>query len=270
MIVFTSGDTRLVPAQTNVITLEVEAGGYLYVDKTTYEEAVVIYHKYRDDYEGLCKLIGVENHEAEIAFVHEHLPAPMNFLAPFLTTLDGKVQTDGTLSQLVGCLHVISRNINFTGFIKIPAEIRRSVSFNGHIREEYDLQWKEFINECVPYTMIYDVFAKEGTFANAQLPTVAPAASSTTTTTTSASTTKEPVMAEVVSTGDAVLDATLSSITDDLDFMAMFNEPIDFDDEEIKEELEAVSSTPAPAPTTTAPAVPEAASGKDMLDEWGL
>ena len=281
MIVFTQGDSRLVPAQTNVITLEVEAGGYLYVDKTTYEQAVVIYHKYRDDYEGLCKLIGVENHTAEIAFANEHLPAPISYLAPFLTTLDSKVKMDGSLGQMVGCLHVISRNIDFTSFLRIPAEIRRSVSFNGHITEEYSLQWTEFINECVPYNMIYDVFAKEGTFANARMPEV-----SAYTSAPSAAPAKEKISTGTL--GPVMVadpsDSVAAEIASDEDFMADFDADIDLDDIDVEAELakfaeqdkkengETTSPTTPPTPPSqpVTASVPEAASGKDLLDEWGL
>lgn len=273
MIVYTHGD-RLVPATVNTMTLQVGEDGFLYIDKTTYEQAVIINNKYRDDYDGLTGLIGTKNNLREIDFVHEQLPEPVNILAPFLTLIDEKAQLDGSLEQLVGCLHVISRNIDFTSFIKIPAEVRRGVSFNGHITMEYELQWQEFINECVPYNMIYEVFSAQGTFAGAHLPTAVPV---TTTASTPASTKPKvdhgPVL--MADENDAALASILENpdIVDDLLGEVDMSE-FDYEEEMKKEESKKTSTpTPTPAPASTpaqSSTLPEAQSGKDMLDEWGL
>lgn len=267
MIVYTHGE-RLVPATVNTMTLQVGDSGYLYIDKTTYEQAVVINNKYRDDYDGLTTLVGVSKNLKEIDFVHAELPEPVNILAPFLTLIEEKAQLDGSLEQLVGCLHVISRNIDFTSFLKIPAEVRRGVSFNGHITAEYELQWQEFVNECVPYKMIYDVFSAQGTFANAHIPTFAPAASAPVPTSTPAPKTKSdhgPVMMADEN------DAVLAGIMEDPDVVDDLLGEVDLSDFNYEEEMKKLENKPTPTQTTPAQTtIPEAASGKDMLDDWGL
>lgn len=270
MIVYTHGE-RLVPATVNTMTLQVGDDGYLYIDKTTYEQAVIINNKYRDDYDGLTSLIGVSQNVKEIDFVHSELPEPVNILAPFLTLIDEKAQLDGSLEQLVGCLHVISRNIDFTSFLKIPAEVRRGVSFNGHITAEYELQWQEFVNECVPYRMIYDVFSSQGTFANAHIPSFTPSAAPTPTPTSTSKSSHGPVMMADEN------DAALAGIMEDPDVVDDLLGEVDMSDFDYEEELKKEENKSAPAPTAPAPAsasaqttIPEAASGKDMLADWGL
>lgn len=265
MFVYTHGE-RLVPAAVNTMTLQAGEDGYLYIDKTTYEQAVVINNKYRDDYDGLTKLIGVTNNLKEIDFVRSMLPEPVNILAPFLTLIDANAQLDGSLEQLVGCLHVISRNIDFTSFLRIPAEMRRGVSFNGHITSEYELQWQEFINECIPYKMLYDVFAAQGTFANAHIPNFGAVPTAPTSSISSKPKTEHgPVMM-----ADAN-DNVLAEMMEDQDLVDDLLGEVDMSDF-VYEEDEKKESKPAEtsAPKAEQASMPEAASGKDMLDDWGL
>lgn len=274
MIVYTNGD-RLVPATVNAITLQIDDESYLYVDKTTYEQAVIIDNKYRDDYDGLTKLIGVKNNLPEIDFLNTTLPAPMNILAPFLTLLEDNVKLDGTVEQLIGCLHVISRNIDFTGFLKIPAEIRRGVSFNGHITSEYELQWKEFINECIPYQMLYDVFAAQGTFANAHIPNFSGGVSAPSTAKSATDRPKPKVHYADVQPADTD-DTALAAMMSDPDLLDDLLGAVDMSEFEGKKEEPAPKAeptpapTPTPTPTPTKSQLPEAESGKDELDSWGL
>lgn len=276
MIVYTNGE-RLVPAVVNTMTLPIEDIGYLYVDKTTYEQAVIISNKYRDDYDGLCSLIGITRNQDEIAFLHEHLPEPMNILAPFLTLVELEIpEGSDDLEVLTGCLHIISRNIDFHRFLKIPADVRRSIEFSKHILQEYQLQWKEFKNECVPYASIYDVFAGSGTFAGGR-PT-------TPTTTSTSDKPQAPAHKSIhVEHGPVMAadenDAAALAIINDADLLEDLIGAVDmseYEDEEEEEEKKKKTeapkpaSTPTPTPAPAPAAMPETASGKSLLDEWGL
>ena len=164
---------------------------------------------------------------------------------------------------------MISRNIDFTSFLKIPAEVRRGVSFNGHITAEYELQWQEFVNECVPYRMIYDVFSSQGTFANAHIPSFTPSTASTPAPTPTPKSNHGPVMMADEN------DAALAGIMEDPDVVDDLLGEVDMSDFDYEEELkkEENKSASASAPTASAPTqttIPEAASGKDMLADWGL
>lgn len=308
MYIYTESGERLVPAQTNIITLKAD-DGYIYVDKSTYEQATVLNHKYCSDYDGLCKLVGGTNHADLVKFYYDNIPEPMNILAPFIGIIDASTQFDGTLEELVGCLHVIARSIDFTKFVKIPAEIRNTVTFSDHIRKEYEIQWREFINECVPYQYIYDVFAKEGTFANAKIPTFTAAPSmpveQPVSPTVSATTSAEPEKPKKrFMGGEAEItladpnDAAMAALASNESLLAdLFGEDDSFEDMDLEAELAALgldpdghpldpnakkeeapvtpaASTPTPAPavpaTTSSSAIPEAESGKSLLDEWGL
>lgn len=286
MIIYTGTEERLVPAQLNIVTLEVAKGGYIYIDRTTYEQAAVLKDKYCDDWDGLCKMVGVTNHAAIINALKDEIPEPINYLVPFISLVDEKTEFDNTLEQFIGCLYVISRNIDFTRFLKIPAEVRRSVTFSGHIKLEYSLQWQEFINECVPYQMIWDVFAKEGTFANAHIPSFeagsAPKSSS------------KPKASKPLPEGTKIEvpegDEVFAKMAEDEELMAALLEEVDIDSIDVDAEIAAMEAkeaaekvaakglagpTPAQASITTTtpatnPAQAAAESGKALLDDWGL
>ena len=298
MYIYTESGERLVPAQTNIITLRAN-NGYIYVDKSTYEQATILNNKYCNDFDGLCKLVGGTNNQELVKFYYNSIPEPMNILAPFIGIIDDSTEFDGSLTELVGCLHVIARSIDFTKFVKIPAEIRNTVTFSDHIRKEFEIQWQEFINECVPYQYIYDVFAKEGTFANAKIPTFAHTVEAPAVTPTVAEV--KPTVTSSVPASDITLvgsDATLSAAiaNDESLLAALVGEDDTLDTMDLEAELAALGLDPdghpledsakktAPATTTTAepakqsaPAkqvesvsVPEAESGKDLIDsEWG-
>lgn len=177
MLVFRNSEQRLVPAQPNVMTLKCPNGGYVYAGKDLYEQAVILNSKYWNDLDGLAKLIGPVRHQPEIDALRAAMPEPISILAGFLAILEDDVKFDGTLEELVGCIHVIGSTINFAKFITVHPDIRATVSFSDHIRREYELPWEKFTNDAIPYDLVYDVFAKDGTFAKAALPTMAPAPS---------------------------------------------------------------------------------------------
>lgn len=278
MIIYTGTGERLVPAQLNMVTLEVAKGGYIYIDRTTYEQAAVLKDKYCDDWEGLCKMVGVENHASAINALKDEVPEPINYLVPFITLIDSKTEFDNTIEQFIGCLHVISRNIDFTRFLKIPAEVRRSVTFSGHITVEYSLQWQEFINECVPYQMIWDVFAREGTFANAHIPSFEAGAAPKSSPKPKASKPLPEGIKIEIPEGDEIL----AEMAEDEDLMALMLEEVDLDSIDIDAEIAAMEAadeakkaaerglvtSAAPAPANPAQAAAE--SGKALLDDWGL
>ena len=278
MLVYTPNNQRLVPAIPNVMCLRTPSDGYVYVSKDTYDQAVILHDKYHNDRDGLSRLIGTVRHGEQIAQLREVLPEPIDILAGFMAILEDDVKFNGSIEELVGCLHVISMAINFSKFVRVNPAIRADVTFADHITREYELQWQRFINDSVPYALIYDVFARDGTFANASLPTgavtpttyaVAPAPQAPVQTFTPAPAITEH-QAEVlegigsVSTGDAAMDAALAN---DPSLMALMLG--------IPEEEEAPPTAPeAPATSTdtssTSVDATEVKSGLDALDEWGL
>lgn len=274
MLIYTPNDKRLIPAKPNVLCLRTPTDGYVYVSTDTYDQAVILNEKYWNDIEGLTKLIGSDRHATEVEQLRAVLPEPVNILSGFLSIIEDNVTFDGSIEELVGCLHVISASINFHKFIKVNPAIRADVTFSDHIRREYELQWEQFINESVPYSMIYEVFAKDGTFANAQLPKSAPAnvdyavkASSS-----SSSYTPTPAMTkhqeEVVSNLDVSVDgdsALAAAFASDPAFMAAM---LGIEEEE-GEDMNSIAAM-SDAASEAEEEVPEAESGIDELEEWGL
>ena len=294
MLVFRNSEQRLVPAQPNVMTLKCPNGGYVYAGKDLYEQAVVLNHKYWNDIEGLTKLIGSNRHAAEVQALREAMPEPINILAGFIAILEDNVQFDGTLEELVGCIHVMSSAINFAKFISVHPDIRATVTFSDHIRREYELPWKKFTNDAIPYDLVYDVFAKDGTFANAALPTVAPAyhASAPSYSAPSSSSAPASYAKEEVTSTPSGVTAEQQEIMDGLDVQcddpalanAMANDPAlmalllgipetgtvevatpDEDEEAADDSTDTSSDDDSGTDESSA-----TASGKSELDAWGL
>lgn len=262
MIIYTNTDERLVPAQLNMITLQVDKGGYIYIDRVTYVQAAILMDKYMDDWDGLCSMVNSTSHTAEVNFLKETLPEPLNYLAPFISLIDEKKEFDGTLEQLVGCLHVISKNINFDKILRIPAEIRRSVSFSGHITAEYELQWDEFKNECIPYASLADIFTGKGTSSSKPRVSSKPRNA-------------EPVTITLANPDDAALsDMSQEEIEDlcaevDMDDIDWEAEMKKLEEEDAKKAGASTTSSTFTQSLSSASPASEAESGKTLLDEWG-
>ena len=273
MLVLTAPDNRLVPAQLNVITLKTKSGSYVYADRVTYDYAVILNAKYRDAISDLKTLIGeMKNNEAINRF-YDEMPEPLNILAPFLSIINHDGLNEEDFEVLVGCMHVLSTTLDFTKYIKLPAEVRRSVVFSDHVRVEYTPAWEHFINECVSYEKLHQVFAANGTFS-ANVVAYAPAATATVP--------SAPAPAPTTPAPAPVAEKTISPEAE-----AIETDTTEFDKCESEEDIRAfldglmnASMAAAGATEDTAKlsstssnddvSIPEAKSGKGLLDDWDL
>lgn len=267
MLVLTAPDNRLVTAQLNVITLKTTDDSYVYVDRNTFESAVILNAKYRGRMNDLIALVGEVRHPEAVKKFYNAMPEPIRILAPFLNTVESTDLASDDLEVLVGCLHVLSRAIDFLSILKLPEEVRRTVTFSDHIKVEYGLSWEQFTNECVPYEKIHDVFAHNGTFSKQNTETAAPVTETRSTTTTPKTVTpsapKAPVPEVEVDTSAYDNCETEEDVNNFLEQLLANAEAAAMGTTATATE----SKTTTPAAKTPA-AMPEAKSGKGLLDDW--
>lgn len=145
---------RLMPSNINMMVLKDENGGYYYIHRSLYDQAVIIEDRYKDNPEAIIRGLGKnpeEYHSINVANFVSEVPKPINILGYFLYLIDGIHSTVETIEVLCGAVHVMSSILNFRQFLKTPKEIRASVSFSLSIREEYEVSWDRFFQEAIPY-----------------------------------------------------------------------------------------------------------------------
>ena len=270
MLVLTAPDNRLVTAQLNVITLKTTDDSYVYVDRNTYESAVILNAKYRNRMSDLTALIGTVRHPKAVEKFYAAMPEPIRILAPFLNTVESEDLDTDELEVLVGCMHVLSRATDFLNMLRLPEEVRRTVTFSDHIKVEYELSWEQFTNECVPYEKIHDVFAYNGKLSTHKAEEVkAPTAEKTFTNTAPSS----PAPVPAPTTAPTPKAPNVAVDTSKYESCQSAEDVNSFLDQLLANAEAAATGAPAPEEKkpSSEPAkttAPEAKSGKGLLDDW--
>ena len=144
-------ETRYVPTAVNMMVLQGSDDLYYYVHRSLYDQCTVLYDLYGQNIEALYKLIGWEKDvPAVCGEFYLEVPEPLSVLAPFLTLIGGCEELEG-VEEMCGALSSISRSIDFRKMLKVPMQIRQSVKFSLHVREEYRVQWDRFFTETPTY-----------------------------------------------------------------------------------------------------------------------
>lgn len=145
---------RLMPSNINMMVLQGAEGGYYYIHRSLYDQAVILEDRYKDNTDALLRGLGKDPEEylpLNVCTFRDNVPRPINILAYFLLLIDDIATTRETVEVLCGAIHVMSSIVNFRQFLKIPKETRASVSFSLSIREEYEVSWDRFFQEALPY-----------------------------------------------------------------------------------------------------------------------
>ncbi len=142
---------RLVPTDINVLVFAMEHdSGYFYVHRSLYDQAVILNDLYKDGVNSLCQLLGNDDTmRDDVEYFMDKAPEPIRILGPFLLMVKEPLEA---FVDMVGAISVISTQCDLRNMIKVPAEVRASLKYSLHIREEYQLSWDRFIASCVPYT----------------------------------------------------------------------------------------------------------------------
>lgn len=161
----TISETRYVPVKPNYIVLQDADGYYYYVNRTLYDEAIILTDRYGQSIETLKKLIGGHGELDCIDVFVKRAPKSISILGYFLALLSEDI--DGDYEDVVGALDIITSNLDPRTFIKQPCEIRQSVSFGMSIKNEYEDSWEMFFDTCYEYDWMSEVLrgARTGAYS---------------------------------------------------------------------------------------------------------
>ena len=119
---------HLVPTDVNVMTLQDLSGGYFYIHRSLYDQAVILEDQYGGNYEELSSIVSapkpIPDDRPDVDFFHEHAPHPINILAPFLILCPDAFDS---LEDMTGAISVMSSVINFKRLPRVPVELRVNV-----------------------------------------------------------------------------------------------------------------------------------------------
>lgn len=157
----TISETRYVPVKPNYIVLQDADGYFYYINRTLYDEAIVLTDRYGQSISTLIKLIGGNSDFQCVESFVIRAPKSISILGYFLALLSEDIEDDYT--DVVGALDLITSNLDPRTFIKQPAEIRQSVNFGMSIRNEYMDSWEMFFDSCYEYEWMSNVLREART-----------------------------------------------------------------------------------------------------------
>lgn len=131
-------------AQENTIMLETDDGSaFIYLSKSTYDQALLLSDRFEGELSYLKKTVlgGEGTNDDAIIYFFENAPEPINILAPYIGLI--KVDLPSELRELCGALHMISMSIDFNEFTKVPADVRKEVSFTKNTIRRFEQSWRD-------------------------------------------------------------------------------------------------------------------------------
>lgn len=146
MLIFS--ENRYTPTDINMMVIAGN-GGYYYVHRSLYDQAVILHDIFKDNVSGLVDILvpGAQITESIHLFTTE-VPAPINILGAFLVLIKEEISE---LKDMVGAIHVMSGPLNLRQMITVPIEMRTTIHFSLSITEEYQLAWDRFFTTAIPY-----------------------------------------------------------------------------------------------------------------------
>lgn len=148
MIIYS--EKRLVPTEVNMLVVKGKDGGYFYVHRALYDQAVIIHDLYGEAPEQLfAALTGSQESREDVDTFLAEVPAPLNILGAYLLLVKEPIED---LIDMIGAVHVMSGPCNFRRMLQAPMEVRTSPSFSLSIKEEYQLAWDRFFVNALPYS----------------------------------------------------------------------------------------------------------------------
>lgn len=157
----------------NILLLDDQfTGGYVYVNKETYDQALSLYVTFNQDILRVKQTIsgkGMLNWEANKKISHvvsvcsEYFSSPLNMLAPYLAyTLPIGVEwpedDEEMIKMAYGILHQMSQFTNFYATALMPAGAKADITIPKNIIMAYEDSWRaqlETLDKCVVAVPVY-------------------------------------------------------------------------------------------------------------------
>lgn len=143
MILYKSNPISI--AQENCIMLEIECDdAFVYLSKSTYEQALLLADRMENEITYLQKLVlgdDIENNKIAQDYFFENAPEPVNILAPYLGLVQPVLSCN--MRELCGVLHMLSMQIDFNLYTKVPKEVRVGIVFTKNSIRRYEQNWRD-------------------------------------------------------------------------------------------------------------------------------
>lgn len=140
----------------NIMLLDdAESDGVVYVNKTTYDQALLLSGRMDGDPNRVLSLLTTPKTEAYRATpglknivekMMESMPKPLNMIAPFLIYCVQNQGIDWTQVDRVfayGILHQFSQLTDFNAITLVPAEVRNNISVPTALLKSYEASWDD-------------------------------------------------------------------------------------------------------------------------------
>ena len=140
----------------NIMLLDEEiTGGIVYVNKATYDQALLLYGRFDGNPQRVLDIIKGKGTDSYICMPElsglvnlmcQKMPEPLNMIAPFLiyaTPNSGIVWKADDVELGYGILHQLSQLIDFNATTLVPKEIRQQITLPTAILLQYKTSWSE-------------------------------------------------------------------------------------------------------------------------------
>lgn len=140
----------------NIMLLDEEiTGGIVYVNKATYDQALLLYGRFDGNPQRVLDIIKGKGTDSYICMPElsglvnlmcQKMPEPLNMIAPFLiyaTPNSGITWKADDVELGYGILHQLSQLIDFNATTLVPKEIRQQITLPTAILLQYKTSWSE-------------------------------------------------------------------------------------------------------------------------------
>lgn len=140
----------------NIMLLDEEiTGGIVYVNKATYDQALLLYGRFDGNPQRVLDIIKGKGTDSYICMPElsglvnlmcQKMPEPLNMIAPFLiyaTPNSGIAWKADDVELGYGILHQLSQLIDFNATTLVPKEIRQQITLPTAILLQYKTSWSE-------------------------------------------------------------------------------------------------------------------------------
>lgn len=148
MILYREDKTNI--AQENCMMLEVEGGGYVYLSKNVYDQAILLADRYEGNLSILINKLDMgDRHEDAVEYFSEVAPEPLDMLAPFLALAAENAELEQDIKELCGVLHQMAMAVNFSEIVRVPKEVRVQASFSNRFLHKYEESWESIETKLI-------------------------------------------------------------------------------------------------------------------------
>lgn len=151
----------------NIMLLDdVASGGVVYVNKATYDQALLLSDRFDGNANRLINAIVCKKNEIYITIqglaklienMSKTMPEPINMLAPFLIFCahnEGITWDPEDREFAYGVLHQYSQLIDFNAITLVPSEVRANITFPTALLNQYKTSWEDLCSSLEDKVML--------------------------------------------------------------------------------------------------------------------